>query len=200
MVSSVLALDIDGTLDTADPKALSRLRMAAKKYDTDMQINTARPSAYCNSPDPVSTRMVKDISKHHCLVHPNPPTSKVQNMKKIKETADVPKKCVILIDDRPENNKAVRRNGFSTIDVNAKTGIRNKTVNKAIRKMRECALPNVRMRGTRSNAPIKLAVAVTILITIIVVIFGLTKRMSLSKIAAFVVGFLLLNFSLCSLL
>lgn len=121
-------------------------------------------------------------------------------MRSIQKKANVSNsRCAILIDDRPENNEAVRRARFSAIPVNERTGIRKHTVDKAILKMRECSLQNVRMRGTGSSALIKLAVAVVVLVTVIAVTIGLARRMSLSKIAAILLGSALLNVSLYSL-
>ena len=148
-MSAALVLDIDGTLDTADPDQVERLVNHTRKHGVESYINTARSQAYCRHPDPLTTSIAgpKSHGRHHCLVHPDPPTSKVTNMEKIRKKAGVDDpRCVLLIDDRPENIDAVEDAGFSGILVNERTGIRRKTVDKAQRLLRRC-LADKRSRG-----------------------------------------------------
>lgn len=149
-MSTALVLDIDGTIDTADPLQLKRIVDFTETHGVNRYINTARSQGYCRDPDHLTTSIVgpKSHRKHHCLVDPDPPVSKVLNMEKIRrrEQVDDPR-CVVLIDDRPENIKAVRDAGYSAIKVNARTGIRSDTVNSAHRIMRRC-LVDQKTRGT----------------------------------------------------
>ncbi len=120
---AAVVFDIDGTLNTADPSAVDDITSYAKSKGASMHINTARSMGYCAKPSPSTTKIVSG-EDHHCLVHPNPPVSKVLNMKKIQEKTQIPFECVFLIDDRPENIEAVKLAGFSGILVDEKYGIR----------------------------------------------------------------------------
>lgn len=198
MAPSALALDIDGTLDTADAREVTRLRAAAKKYGADVQINTARPLAYCARPDRVSTDIVGAKTKHHCLIDPYPPTSKVKNMEKIQKSAKVrQKKCVVLIDDRPENVSAVRRAQFSAIKVDERTGIRKSTVDKAIDQMRQCAAAESRSRGlTSTESKHRVGIALVVIIAILIalgVFVKSTRRVAWSVAALTVAGALIFD-------
>lgn len=132
-----LALDIDGTLTTANPRAVSRLMVEADRRGVATHINTARPAWYCAEPDPISLR-VSPLQNHHCLVHPDPPTSKVINMNRIQEMSGASKQCTILIDDRPENVDAVIAQGYGGILVDERTGITEKVADVAIQMMDSC--------------------------------------------------------------
>lgn len=123
----VLVLDIDGTLDTADPSALRALQRFVKKETIGVYINTARPPRYCEEPDWLSLQFASQ-DKHHCLVHPSPPTSKVINMQAIQQETRVHPRNIVLLDDRPENIEAVQRMGFAGIQVQEKYGIQKETV------------------------------------------------------------------------
>lgn len=138
MTRATLALDIDGTLDPADALQVNRLQRIAKKMHVDTYINTARSQLYCDDPTTLTTRLASK-EKHHCLVDPDPPTSKVINMHRIQKMSgtDDPT-CVMLIDDRPENIEAVHKAGFTAIPVDASTGIQSETVDAAIDVMRRC--------------------------------------------------------------
>ena len=141
MAIGALALDIDGTLNTADPKQVERLRRAAARYGYPLFINTARSPGYCARPN-VDTLSIVPHSRHHCLVNPDVPTSKVQNMKTIQLDAKVAdSRRVILIDDRPENIAEVCAAGFSAVEVDAKNGIRRATVDRVVRMMRSRRVP-----------------------------------------------------------
>ena len=164
MYRGALALDIDGTLNTADAAQVTRLQRAAKRLGFDTHINTARPMEYCATPDPLTTRLAgaKRAGKHHCLVDRDPPTSKVKNMHTIKKMSNVhDPKCVILVDDRPENIKAVEDAGFTGIKVNDRTGIRKKTVDHAIDIMQQCSAEAVATRGAVSAKTVSNAASVT---------------------------------------
>jgi hypothetical protein len=149
-MSAALALDIDGTIDTADPDELQRLSNYTDRHDIKRYINTARSQAYCDDPDPLSTDLVNK-KKHHCLIHRDPPTSKVLNMQKIQKSENIDDaRCVVLIDDRPENIDAVRDAGFSAVQVDARHGIQKNTVNRAQRLLYDC-VNNKRSRGVDAN-------------------------------------------------
>lgn len=151
MAPAALALDIDGTIDTADRRQLQRLLSAAKRLKVPRYINTARSIGYCRDPDSL-TRRIASKSKHHCLVSHDVPHSKVHNMEKIQSHAKVTDPaCCLLIDDRPENIHAVNRNGFTGIKVHESTGIQRETVDEAIETMRICAAnPSARGSGQPS--------------------------------------------------
>lgn len=159
MAVGALALDIDGTITTGDRAQVLRLQREAGRLGFPTFINTARPNAYCHAPDS-ETLLLADQTRHHCLVHPDPPTSKVLNMRAIQRSARVAEsRNVILVDDRPENVEEVRRAGFGAIEVDALRGIRSETVDDALRMMR-CA----RQRATSS---LRRAWLVTLTVTVV---------------------------------
>ena len=161
MVRAALALDVDGTIDTADPAELLRLKNAAARLHVPLYLHTARSEPYCEDPDLLTTMYVPQ-SRHHCLVHPYPPTSKVVNMHTIQKNAAVyHPECVILIDDRPENVDAVREQGFKAIWVDASLGIRRETVDRAIKAMERCSR---RTRGPRIFALLLASLALLLLL------------------------------------
>lgn len=143
-------LDIDGTIDTADKKQLRRIvSYTNNKKGVKRHINTARSQAYCDKPDGLTWPGIATKAKHHCLVpQKDPPRSKVINMEKIMKMEKIKeKKCVVLIDDRPENIQAVRKAGFSAIKVHEGTGIQKETVDKAHRIINGCLANHSKMRG-----------------------------------------------------
>lgn len=149
-MSAALVLDIDGTIDTANPKEVDRLVTYTDKHGVNRYVNTARSQAYCRDPGKLTTDIVgpKSHGTHYCLVHPDPPVSKVMNMEKIARRERIDNsKCLVLIDDRPENIEAVKEAGFSAIQVNAHTGIRKRHVNRAQRLLRRCLIDK-KSRGT----------------------------------------------------
>ena len=147
---AALGLDIDGTLTSADAAAVDRLLAHARATGADVHINTARPAPYCRQP--TRTASIAPRDKHHCLVHPDPPTSKVQNMRRMQQMSGVrASRCNVLIDDRPENVDAVRRAGFSAVLVDARTGIDARAAGSAMRLVDECA------RAHRRRATVRLA-------------------------------------------
>lgn len=165
---AAIAYDIDGTLTTADKHQVSRLSNLAKSMNVKEYINTARPRGYCTDPDPITTKLAPK-SKHHCMVGHDPPTSKVINMEKIYKHSGIQnKRCAILIDDRPENIKAVENHGYTGILVNDKTGIRKKHVDKIHRIMHECQPSNM-YRGTSNEIQKWKLVLLLILISIVMI-------------------------------
>ena len=170
MAPAALALDIDGTIDTADRMQIRRLQTAAKRLRVPTYINTARPPIYCERPDRLTTRLCPR-SKHHCLVSKNVPYSKVQNMRSIQENAGVREEsCCILIDDRPENIRGVNAAGYTGIKVEELAGIQKETVDEAIETMRLCAAnPNMRGSGScdvRRSLRAGILVAIALLIAL----------------------------------
>ena len=166
-----LALDIDGTLTTGDADEIRRLVEAGKKYGFQTHINTARSLAYCANPDRKTSLYLAPKKLHHCLTDPNPPTAKVKNMHTIQNMSNVADpKCVVLIDDRPENVAAVRRQGFSAIKVSEATGIREQTVNRAIDIMGQCAgASDAPLSQPQSSRRTYLRIAIVALIVLLVV-------------------------------
>ena len=141
MASAALAIDVDGTLEPSDAAQVARLTKAAAARGVPVHINTARDARYCARPDAVTTSIAAP-ERHHCLNHPDPPSSKVVNMRTIRAAAGVrDKRCVILIDDRPENNEAVRHAGYSAVQVDARRGIDREAVDRAILALDRCSRP-----------------------------------------------------------
>tara|TARA_B110000046_G_scaffold158354_1_gene170281 strand:- start:58 stop:606 length:549 start_codon:yes stop_codon:yes gene_type:complete len=181
-MSAALVLDIDGTIDTADPLQLQRIVEYTDKHNVNRYINTARSQGYCRNPDDLTTTIAgpKSHARHHCLVHPDPPVSKVMNMEKIRrrEQIDDPR-CVVLVDDRAENIKAVRAAGYSAIKVRSRTGIRRGTVNSAQRLVRRC-LADQKTRGAGNAVDdggyIKRLLARTALFVVIIMLLALLWR------------------------
>ena len=127
MVSSSVALDVDDTLTTADPSVLFDLKRVLE--DVPTYINTARDARYCASPSPLTT-FFSDPERHLCRPYRGDPVSnKVKNMRIMQEeTRTEDPSCCILVDDRPENVFAVRREGYSGILVDGRKGITRDTL------------------------------------------------------------------------
>lgn len=126
MVSSSVALDVDDTLTTADPSVLFDLKRVLG--DVPTYINTARDVRYCASPSPLTT-FFSDPERHLCRPFRGDPVShKVKNMRRMQEETGVPSSCCILVDDRPENVFAVRKEGYSGILVDGRKGITRDTL------------------------------------------------------------------------
>lgn len=118
-----LVLDIDGTITTSNPRAVvDSLAQTARRLNATVHINTARSQAYCDNPASLTTSLA-DRSDHYCLTHMDVPTSKVMNMKKIQEKTGLPPRCVILVDDRPENIFGAQLHDFTGVHVDGDSGI-----------------------------------------------------------------------------
>lgn len=171
--TAALGLDIDGTLNTGDPTAIRRLLRHARSSGVDVHINTARPPIYCADPDR-DTTAVAPRAKHHCLVHRDPPTSKVLNMRRIQKLSGVQNpKCNILVDDRPENIEAVRRHGFSGVLVDERTGIDTAATEATMRILDECASARPAARdGAKRRSRFRLMLVVVILFLVGVLVYG----------------------------
>lgn len=161
--TAALGLDIDGTLNTGDPTAIRQLLRHARSSGVDVHINTARPPIYCADPDQ-DTTAVAPRAKHHCLVHRDPPTSKVLNMRRIQQLSGVENpRCNILVDDRPENIEAVRRHGFSGVLVDERTGIDATAAEATMRILDECAATKGPIGRAKRRSHFRLALIVVIL-------------------------------------
>ena len=167
--NAALAFDIDGTLTTANPSSLKRLINHAKASGVDMHINTARPSLYCADPSQ-DTISIVPRSKHHCLVHPDPPTSKVLNMQRMQSISGVNSgRCNILIDDRPENIAAIEAAGFSGVLVDERTGIDDKAADVTIRLINEClAETNSPNKSKKSRRTLRFFLVLAIVILAVI--------------------------------
>lgn len=141
MAAGLLALDVDGTITTANPNELQRLLALASQYSTPCYINTARPKAYCEDPASLTTKIAP--RENHLCQQPGSdsvPSSKVSNMLHAQSTSHVDDaKCCVLVDDRPENIRAVRAHGFTGIQVDPMTGIQKDTVDEVSKVMSACA-------------------------------------------------------------
>lgn len=146
----VLVLDIDGTMLPLDKKTSEQLPSeinygALKQMDNltrhiPRYINTARSQRYCEDPDPLTLYFVRP-ENHRCLVGDDVVESKVRNMIEIAKAENVEESkraCTLLIDDRPENIKAIKREGFSGILVDASEGITEETVREVQRTFARC--------------------------------------------------------------
>ena len=113
--SAVLVLDIDGTITTAYESDLLALRHEARRNGVPIYINTARDASYCDGSKSSmgESRAFAPAENHHCLVHAYPPASKVANMHKIQLATGTPRARIMLVDDRPENIRAVRMAGYA---------------------------------------------------------------------------------------
>lgn len=173
MAPAALALDIDGTIDTANKAELTRLQNVAKRLRIPTFINTARPQIYCQQPDRMTTRLAPR-GKHHCLVSNNVPRSKIENMRTIQADAAVQEaSCCILIDDRPENIHGVNSQGFTGIKVNEHTGIQKETVDEAIETMRLCAANPTMRGGMRCDSRRNLRLAILLAIALLIALYFL---------------------------
>jgi beta-phosphoglucomutase-like phosphatase (HAD superfamily) len=142
---SALALDIDGTITTADQRLVLWLVQAAREAGSHVAINTARPQAYCDNPDALTTRLTAR-EHHYCgfatalysVLVADIPQAKVANMDTIAEVSGVRRGCALLVDDRPENIAAVRRAGYAGFLVNERTGITQPAAQSIMKHLREC--------------------------------------------------------------
>ena len=148
-MAAVLALDIDGTIDTANKQALADLKSFAIHRSIPIHINTARPAEYCETPSRRSTSLCAKRN-HHCLRSRSVTNSKVMNMQRIAQREGVRPECAILIDDLRSNVNAVRKAGFSAIKVNGRLGIQPSTVSVAKKKLLNC-IGSVRSRGSANG-------------------------------------------------
>tara|TARA_B110000483_G_scaffold61379_1_gene76332 strand:- start:5690 stop:6157 length:468 start_codon:yes stop_codon:yes gene_type:complete len=150
--TSVLCLDIDGTITTAEPDTLNHLLQFTneRRPKTDIFINTARPQSYCDH-FWKSTREFATQEKHKCFngnidtnnITQSVAQSKVRNMDQIyNETKlmnpNLQKPCHILIDDMNTNIAEVKKAGYDGILVDAKTGISQETINEIKSKLKYC--------------------------------------------------------------
>lgn len=140
MKRAVVVLDIDGTITTADQKALQRLKALSehKSWLSDLYINTAREETYCRHP---STETTEWVSKQNSFCRPktgDPVEWKVRNMDIISRLEGVPPRCAVLVDDRPENIQGVLSHGYEGVQVDARYGITNETVDEILEKLQVC--------------------------------------------------------------
>lgn len=143
---SALALDIDGTITTADQRLVLDLVQSARGLGAHVAINTARQQAYCEQPDTLTTRLT--AREHHYCAHAwfmynafiaDIPKVKVANMEAIAQAAGVQRpECALLIDDRPENVAAVNRAGYTGILVNQRSGITRNIAQGILERLRAC--------------------------------------------------------------
>lgn len=164
-----LALDIDGTINTGDFTEIERLTQRARQMGITTYINTARSQLYCDDPSQITTRLTGDSSdnRHFCLVHSDPPTSKVINMQKIAQQAGCPPHQALLIDDRPENIDAVRKAGFRAMYVDASTGIQKQTADDALLLLKSMVGHRVSSRHRRRRLALLVAFVAVLLIGLI---------------------------------
>ncbi len=138
---AAIALDIDGTMTTADPEALQMLSDRAKDNQlSDLYINTARDERYCRDPSRITTQWV---SKENSLCRPmygDPVEWKIKNMKRMIEREGVTPECAVLIDDLSENIAGVKSHGYIGIKVNATKGITKDTVREVFHHLETCGV------------------------------------------------------------
>lgn len=148
MAPSALALDIDGTITTANDRVVWNLVQSARALGAHIAINTARPSLYCFEPDDETARLAA-VEDHYCytgkswlfrnLVH-NVPESKVQNMEKIQAKGKVARReCCFLVDDRRENVQAIDEAGYTGIHVDYRKGITRSHALDILARLTACA-------------------------------------------------------------
>lgn len=145
---AAIALDIDGTITTADPDALHLLRDHAIANDiSDLYINTARDETYCRNPrldpnlDP--TAWVKRENTFCRPTFGDPVNWKIQNMNRMVDREGVDAKCAVLVDDRPENISGVRSHNYIGIKVDPFTGITKDTVREIFKSLQHCGVSQV---------------------------------------------------------
>ena len=154
---SLLALDIDGTITTADQHVVAELVRAARAAGAHVVINTARPQLYCNEPEPELTSHLVARADHYCGSNPWCPTgtlagavvwsiladvpkSKLENMDAAASRCSVRRRdCALLVDDRPENIRAVERAGYTGILVDERTGITSRIAHDILSRVKACA-------------------------------------------------------------
>lgn len=156
---SLLALDIDGTITTADQQVVAELVRDARDAGSHVVINTARPQLYCDDPEPELTSHLVARENHFCGSNRFCPTrtlagavvwgilgdipkSKVENMDLAASSCGVTRRsCALLVDDRPENVHAAERAGFTGVLVDERTGITSRIAYDIMSRLKECAEP-----------------------------------------------------------
>lgn len=153
-MSSVLCLDIDGTITTAKKDILNTLIDISNNNNTEIFINTARPQEYCEN----YWKHTGDFAtkeKHKCFngildesnIVNSVSDSKVKNMNEIFQEMkhrkpNLQKSCVILVDDLLSNIKAVENAGFGGIHVHEEFGIDSNTIVEIKSKFELCSCIN----------------------------------------------------------
>ena len=153
---SLLALDIDGTITTADQRVVAELVRGARAAGANVVINTARPQLYCAEPELTSHLVARE--NHFCgsnawcptgtlagavvwSILGDVPKSKVENMEVATSNCSVRRRaCALLVDDRPENVRAVERVGFTGILVDERTGITSGIADDIMGRLKACAV------------------------------------------------------------
>ena len=133
---AAIALDIDGTMTTADPEALQMLADHARDNQlSDLYINTARDEPIVNVPLVIQHSGIKgklvlqtDVRGYGGL--------EGENMDRMIEREGVAPECAVLIDDLPENITGVESNGYIGIKVDLKTGITKDTVREVFQRLK----------------------------------------------------------------
>jgi hypothetical protein len=139
--NAVIALDIDGTMTTADPDALQMLYDHAKNDQlSDLYINTARDEAYCMNPTHDTTQWVSKKNSFCRPTYGNVVDWKVKNMDRMIEREGVARECAVLIDDRSENITGVESQGYIGIKVDPRTGITKDTVREVFHRIEKCGV------------------------------------------------------------
>ena len=152
MAPSALALDIDGTITTADQRVVNDLVAAARASGAHVAINTARPPRYCDEPSQTLHSAAK--ADHHCYdgaswrlrnFFVDVPASKVHNMGAIMRNGGVARReCCVLVDDRPENVVAAAEAGYGAVAVEARAGITPRHAREILATLRRCAVDAAR--------------------------------------------------------
>ena len=142
MPSFTVALDVDGTLTSADPEVLIKLREEVYNLGGTFHINTARSTEYCISPSPL-TLSFSPKEDHHCMDRRRNSSSvtatKAENMSHIQASAGVERReCVILVDDLPSNVDAVVSEGYSGVRVHPTSGVTEETLMSVLDRGRRC--------------------------------------------------------------
>ncbi|RPF82148.1 MAG: hypothetical protein CBC65_000990 [Rhodothermaceae bacterium TMED105] len=142
---AAIALDIDGTMTTADPEALKMLADHARDNQlSNLYINTARDELYCRNPTRDTTQWV---SKENSFCRPTYGDTvdwKVKNMDRMIEREGVAPECAVLIDDLPENITGVESNGYIGVKVDARTGITKDTVREVFQRLEKCGVTQLK--------------------------------------------------------
>lgn len=157
-VHSVVCLDIDETITTANNDVLQRMVKSFEDAQIEVFINTARPQLYCDlfSGD---TEQYAKKTNHKCFhgslnmfdISGSVAKSKLHNMNEIykevkKQNETLDKSCVILVDDLDTNLRIVRDNGYEGIKVNPTNGITDDTLQEIQHKFDICNKKGERTR------------------------------------------------------
>tara|TARA_B100000073_G_scaffold77001_1_gene58160 strand:+ start:176 stop:616 length:441 start_codon:yes stop_codon:yes gene_type:complete len=141
---AAIALDIDGTMTTADPEALKLLRdHAAANNLPELYINTARDEAYCTNPSLHTTKWVKQENSFCRPTYGNVVEWKIQNMNRMVNREGVYNECAVLVDDRPENINGVKAHNYIGIKVDPLTGITKDTVRDIFKSLKNCGVSQI---------------------------------------------------------